>query len=36
MIFNPPPESMISAGDFLIVLGERLSLKKLEQVLTGN
>jgi voltage-gated potassium channel len=36
MIFNPPPESVISAGDFLIVLGERLSLKKLEQVLTGN
>jgi len=36
MIFNPPPESVISAGDFLIVLGERLSLKKLEQALTAS
>ncbi len=34
-IFNPPPDSEISAGDFLIVMGERSNLQKLEQVLTG-
>jgi voltage-gated potassium channel len=35
MIFNPPAGSEISAGDFLIVLGERSSLQKLEKTLTG-
>lgn len=34
MIFNPPPETKIDAGDFLIVLGEQPNLRKLEQVLT--
>jgi voltage-gated potassium channel len=34
-IFNPPPESEIAIGDFLIVMGERSSLQKLEQVLTS-
>jgi len=34
-IFNPPPDSEISAGDFLIVMGERSSLQKLERVLTS-
>ncbi len=34
-IFNPPPESEIAAGDFLIVMGDRSSLQKLEQVLTS-
>ncbi|HTD54054.1 MAG TPA: NAD-binding protein [Silvibacterium sp.] len=34
-IFNPPPESEISPGDFLIVMGERSSLQKLERVLTS-
>lgn len=33
-IFNPPAEVEISAGDSLIVMGERSSLQKLEQVLT--
>jgi voltage-gated potassium channel len=33
-IFNPPPECEIFAGDFLIVMGERSGLQKLEQVLT--
>ena len=33
-IFNPPPNSEISPGDYLIVMGERSSLQKLEQVLT--
>ena len=32
-IFNPPAEREISAGDFLIVMGERSSLQKLEQIL---
>ncbi|MBV8116318.1 MAG: potassium channel protein [Silvibacterium sp.] len=34
-IFNPPPQSEIAPGDFLIVMGERSSLQKLEQVLTS-
>jgi voltage-gated potassium channel len=34
MIFNPPPETKIDAGDFLIVLGEQPNLRKLEKVLT--
>ena len=33
-IFNPPSGSEISPGDFLIVMGERSSLQKLEQLLT--
>jgi voltage-gated potassium channel len=33
--FNPPPEFEISTGDFLIVMGERANLQKLEQILTG-
>jgi voltage-gated potassium channel len=36
MIFNPPADSQISTGDFLIVLGEKPSLKKLEQELTND
>ena len=34
-IFNPPSDVEISAGDFLIVMGERSSLQKLEQILTS-
>ncbi len=33
MQFNPPAEAGIEAGDFLIVMGEFASLRKLEQVL---
>jgi voltage-gated potassium channel len=33
--FNPPPEFEISAGDHLIVMGERSNLQKLEQILTS-
>lgn len=36
MLFNPPPPTEISAGDFLIVLGERPNLQNLESVLTGS
>lgn len=34
-IFNPPAEIAISVGDVLIVMGERTSLQKLEQILTN-
>jgi voltage-gated potassium channel len=34
-IFNPPAESEIAAGDFLIVMGEQPGLRKLEQILTS-
>ncbi|MBV9769130.1 MAG: potassium channel protein [Bryobacterales bacterium] len=34
MQFNPPAEAEIEAGDFLIVMGERMNLRKLEQVLS--
>jgi voltage-gated potassium channel len=34
-VFNPPPEFEIAAGDFLIVMGERGSLQRLEQILTS-
>src|SRR5579875_312330 len=33
MIFNPPPETRIEAGDFLIVLGEQPNLDRLEAAL---
>ena len=33
-IFNPPANVTISTGDFLIAMGERSNLKKLEQILT--
>jgi len=34
MLFNPPAEAEIDAGDYLIVMGEAANLRKLEQVLT--
>jgi voltage-gated potassium channel len=34
-IFNPPADSEIAAGDFLIVMGEQPGLQNLEQILTG-
>ena len=33
--FNPPPECEIAAGDFLIVMGERSNLQRLEEILTS-
>lgn len=36
MVFNPSADTQVSAGDFLIVLGEKASLKKLEQALAGS
>jgi voltage-gated potassium channel len=35
-VFNPAPETTINAGDFLIVMGERSGLQKLEEILTGE
>ena len=34
MIFNPPADTSIGAGDFLIVLGDEQNLNELERVLT--
>jgi voltage-gated potassium channel len=36
MIFNPPPATPISAGEFLIVLGEQKDLDRLERTVTGG
>ncbi len=33
MLFNPPAEAEIEAGDFLIVMGESANLRKLERLL---
>ncbi len=35
MIFNPPADTPIRGGDFLIVMGRQQSLRALEQLL-GN
>jgi voltage-gated potassium channel len=32
MVFNPPPETEVSGGDVLIVMGEQPSLRKLESL----
>jgi len=36
MLFNPPPEMKIAAGDHLIVMGGTERLQKLEQLLAGT
>jgi voltage-gated potassium channel len=35
MLFNPPAEAVLEAGDFLIVMGEHESVRKLETRLAG-
>lgn len=35
MLFNPPAETQICAGDFLIAMGEQPDLQRLEDRLTG-
>ncbi len=35
MLFNPPLETKVCAGDHLIVIGEQPNLHRLEQILTG-
>jgi len=36
MLFNPPAETTVGAGDFLIVVGEQPNLQRLEAMLTGK
>lgn len=36
MLFNPSSETEVSAGDFLIALGEQANLDRLEMLLTGS
>ena len=36
MLFNPPAEAEIQAGDFLIVMGEAANLRKLEKLLADG
>jgi voltage-gated potassium channel len=36
MIFNPPAETIVSAGDILVVMGEQSGLRALEKVLMDN
>ena len=35
MLFNPPPETPVNAGDTLIVLGEPANLHNVENIFTG-
>jgi K+/H+ antiporter YhaU regulatory subunit KhtT len=36
MVFNPTPETLVSAGDYLIAIGEKPGLEKLERLLGGS
>jgi voltage-gated potassium channel len=36
MVFNPPPETLVCAGDYLIAIGEKPGLDKLERLLAGS
>jgi voltage-gated potassium channel len=36
MLFNPPADAALSAGDFLVVMGEHDNLRKLETLLQGE
>jgi voltage-gated potassium channel len=36
MVFNPLPETLVSAGDYLIAIGEKPGLEKLERLLGGR
>ncbi len=35
MQFNPPAEAVLEPGDFIIVMGETVNLRKLDSLLTG-
>jgi voltage-gated potassium channel len=35
MVFNPPAEAVLDAGDFLIVMGEHENVRQLETLLSG-
>lgn len=36
MVFNPAPSTMVSAGDYLIAIGEKPGLENLEKLLSGS
>ena len=36
MVFNPPAESTITAGDYLIAMGALENLQKLERLVMGR
>jgi voltage-gated potassium channel len=36
MLFNPPADAVLGRGDFLVVMGERESLRKAEALLAGE
>ena len=36
MVFNPKPETLVAAGDYLIAIGEKPGLDKLETLLGGS
>jgi voltage-gated potassium channel len=36
MVFNPPAESTLAAGDFLIAMGALENLQKLERLVTAR
>ena len=36
MIFNPPADTEITAGDYLIAMGGPPDLRKLEDMVTGS
>jgi uncharacterized protein with PhoU and TrkA domain len=36
MAFNPPAETLAGAGDYLIAIGEKAGLEKLERLLGGR
>lgn len=36
MVFNPEPQTLVSAGDYLIAIGEKPGLEKLERLLAGS
>jgi len=36
MVFNPAPATMVSAGDYLIAIGEKPGLEKLDRLLGEN
>jgi voltage-gated potassium channel len=36
MLFNPPRETEVAAGDVLVVMGEQPNLRALEALLTGR
>ncbi len=36
MVFNPPADTAVRGGDFLIVMGRQQNLRTLEELLAGS